>query len=289
MGTFSDRIAQLRDSFTPSEVKVAEYCLRHPEAIMGNSIKDVADKAGVSIASVSRMASTLGYKDWKDMRLGLAKDPAAADNPIFPAIRREDSEEGVIEKIFDSTIHCLRTTLNQLDKGQVLRLVRAIDKTDRIVFFGSGGFGYLALDEALRFSHLRLSAEAYTDDYQMMMQASKMKKGQIAFGFSNSGRTRATVNVLAEARRRGVLTVGIANFRHTPLEDASDIFLMTASPLGGDITASLTARASLVSIMDAIYVLAANRGNISEDVVYIDKVTETNLRLPPRRKPGKGR
>lgn len=287
METFAERIALLRDSFTPSEAKVADYCLRHPEVITDSSIKDVAAKAGVSIASVSRMASTLGYKDWKGMRLGLAKELVVPGNPVFPEIENADSDESGIDQIFDSNVHCIRTAQSQLDKKKMLQLVEAIDGTDRIVFFGSGGFGYLAMDEALRFSHLKLSAEAYTDDYQMMVQASKMKNGQIAFGFSNSGRTRATINALSVARSRGVLTVGVASFKDTPLEEVSDYYLMTSAPLGGHITASLTARAALVGIMDVLYVLVANRGNISEDVVYIDKVTEANLRLPPKRKSGK--
>lgn len=279
MGSVIDRIASLSGTLTPSESRVATYCMNHPEAVINNSINQVAKKAGVSVASVSRLALTLGYRDWKDMRLSLAKDSGSAGNPVFPEITRDDSDDGVIGKVFDGNIACLRNTLQFLDRAKIGRVVKAIGRADRVVFFGAGGSGYLAKDEALRFSHLRVAADAYTEEYIMMLNASKMRAGEIAFGFSNSGRTRSTVNVLAEARKNGALTVGIANFVNSPLEEVSDIFFLTSFPRGGEITASLTARIALLCVMDAIYVLAAQHGNISRQVAHMDVLLEENLRL----------
>ena len=274
------------DSFTPSEAKVARYCLKHPEGVMENSIHGVAKEAGVSVASVSRLASTLGYRDWKDMRLSMAKDSGASgnNNPVYPEIAHGDSDEAAVEKVFNANAASIHNTIRQIDRGKIVEIVKRIGKTDRIMFFGSGGSGYLAKDEALRFSHLKITAQACTEDYQMMLQAIKMRKGQIAFGFSNSGRTRATVSVLAEARKTGAVTVGIANFANTPLEKVSDYFFRTSFPLGGGITAALTARVALLSIMDAIYVLAAQHGSISEKVEYLDRVLENNFRVQTRGK-----
>lgn len=288
MNTVRERISKFSASLTPSETKVAEYCLSHPEDTLNSSIYEVAAASGVSIASVSRLASCLGYKDWKEMRLSLAKDAgsSASANPIFPDIADNDSDEAVIDKVFNGNIQSLCNTLRQLERRKILRVVTAVSKTDRVLFFGSGGSGYLAKDEALRFSHLTPWVEAYTEDYQMMLQAAKMRKGQVAFGFSNSGRTACTVNVLTEARRHGAMTIGIANYLNTPLEDACDVFFCTSFPRGGALTASLTARVALLSIMDAIYVLAGQRG-VTANVDYMNKVLENNLRLPPRKQRAK--
>ncbi|MDR1744148.1 MAG: MurR/RpiR family transcriptional regulator, partial [Planctomycetota bacterium] len=165
--------------FTPSEAKAAAYCVEHPDAVIDNSIHDVARAAGVSVASVSRLASTLGYRDWKDMRLSLAKDAGsasaaalgAADNPVYPEIRKEDADEDVVEKVFNGNILSLRNTVRAIDTGKIIEIAKKVRKTGMVVFFGSGGSGYLAMDEALRFSHLKVTAHACTEDYQMMLQA----------------------------------------------------------------------------------------------------------------------
>ncbi|MCD8140594.1 MAG: MurR/RpiR family transcriptional regulator [Planctomycetaceae bacterium] len=290
MATVLGRISNYSQCLTPSESRVADYLRSHPEEVIKNSIQEVARNSGVSVASVSRLATTLGYRDWKDMRLNLAKDSSAPDNPVFSDITKDDSDEMVTGKVFDGAIMSLRDTFEQMDKKSISRLVAAIRKTDRIVFFGSGGSGCIARDESLRFAHLELAAEAYSEEFQMMLQASRMKKGQIAFGFSNSGRSWATVGVLEEARRNKALTVGIANYRNTPLEDASDIFFCTSFPRRGEFTAALTARIPIMCIMDAIYVLAVQHGMLTTKVGHVDHILEKNLRLPAKRQPaGKGK
>ncbi len=283
MSTVLGRIQNYSTALTPSEARVAEFVQASPELAMNASMQEVAKKSGVSIATVGRLAVTLGYRDWKDVRLNLARDssrPDGRDNPVFSEVSRQDNDEAVIDKVFERNILSLRETSQQLDKKSVLRVVDAVCATDRIVFFGSGGSGCIARDESIRFAHLEVSAEAYTEEFQMMIQASRMCDGQVAFGLSNSGRSKAVVNVLEVARNNKALTVGIANYRNTPLEAASDIFFCTSYPRHGGMTAALTARLATQSIMDTIYVLSAHRGRIATRVAYIDEMLETKLRLP---------
>lgn len=273
------RIRSQIHTLTPSEAKAAEFCRDHPDVVLSGSIHEVAVQAEVSVASVSRLASTLGYKDWKEMRLNMARDLSLRDNPVYPRIGGGDSDRAVIDKVFEGNMLSLRDTLGQLDRDLVVRVVKKIVKSDRVVFFGSGGSGFLAQDEALRFSHLELTAEAYSEEYRMMIQASRMRKGQIAFGFSNSGRSRPLVAAITEARRNGAMTVGISNFPNTPLEGCSDAFFCTAFQNGGGISASLTARIALSCLMDSIYVLCVQHGRMSQNVMRINQVLEDNLRF----------
>ncbi len=280
MGSVFGRIQNYLPSLTPNEIRVTEYLSSHPEKAIENSIHEVAKAIGVSASSVSRLANTLGYRDWKELRLSLAKDSTAPANPVFSDIAEDDSDQEVVEKIFNTNIRSLQDTLKQMDFDSIKKIVAAIIKTDRIVFFGSGGSGYTARDEAIRFAHLELSAEAYTETFQMMLQAARMKKGQVAFGFSNSGRSAATVNVLAEARKNKALTVGISNYRNTPLEEASDIMFCTSRPITGEMTAAPTARIAVMSVMDAIYALAVRHGKIAVNVGYLNTVLESTIRIP---------
>lgn len=284
MSSVIARINNSLHALTPSEAKAAEYCRLHPDQVISTSINEIARLAGVSVASVSRLASTLGYRDWKDMRLSLARD-SHGDNPIYAEIDSGDPDQEVVKKVFDGNIASLRDTYAQLDKRGLVKVMNHLKKTDRVVFFGSGGSGFMALDEGLRFSHLDLSADTYTDEYTMMIQASKMKKGQIAFGFSHSGRTRALIAALAEAKSRQAFTVGIANFRGTPLEEVADVFFCATFPRPGALTASLTGRLALLSIMDSLYVLAAQHGRMGPNSERINKIIETNLRFSSRRHP----
>lgn len=279
---FESVVARIRNNIytlTPSEAKAAEYCRDNPEVVLSCSINEVARRAEVSVASVSRLATTLGFKDWKEMRLNLARDLSVGNNPVYPRIVGDESDGAVIHKVFEGNIVSLKDTLDKLDFDAMTKVVKRIVKSERVVFFGSGGSGFLAEDEALRFSHLELAAESYTTEYQMMIQASRMKKGQVAFGFSNSGRSRPLVAAIAEARLNGAYTVGISNFPNTPLENSVDVYFSTAFENGGGISASLTARIALSCLMDAVYVLCVHHGRMSQNVMRINKVLEDNLRF----------
>lgn len=252
---------------------------------MDQSIHSVAKAAGVSVSTVSRMATKLGYSDWKAMRLGIARDMVRMDhlerqvNPVFSGISADDSDLSIVRKILNSSIASLCQTFEWLEEERFLHAVELVNNATRLVFFGSGGSGYVAHDEALRFSHMKMTAEAYSDPYQMLIQASQLKKGQVAFGICNSGRTRITVAALEAARKAGAHTIGISNHRGTPLEAVCDVLLSTAPIHSEFLSASLTPRISVLFIMDALYCLAAHHGNISDSLQDINLLLESNIRI----------
>lgn len=267
---------------------MARFCRDNPHEIVNRSIHSVANMAGVSVSSVSRLASTLGYRDWKDMRLSVARDMVRIDdgagysNPVFSEANADDSDMSVVKKVFNSNVASLWETLLGLDEDEFLRASALVNNTPRLVFFGCGGSGYAAHDEALRFSHLDMAAEAYSDSYQMMIQASRMQKDQVAVGICNSGRTHMTVSALEVARKSGARTIGVSAFRGTPLEKASDILLATAPVHSENLTASLTPRLSVLFIMDSLYCLAAQHGRISGSLDAIHQTLESKLRIHRR-------
>ncbi len=271
-------------SFTPSEAKIANFMQTHPEEIINCSIHEVARRSEVSVASVSRLAVTLGFRDWKELRLNLVKDLNKVSEPVFSDIGKEDTEEEMIKKIFDCSMMSLNDTFDQIDRNGVIRVADAIQNAERIAFFGTGRSGCFAKEEALRFTCFDVRAEAYSDEYQMVLQSSMLQKRHVAFGFSNSGRSRATVNAIAAAKRNKAFTVGIGNYRNTPLEEVSDIYFCTSFPRVGEISTNLTARIALLCVMDTIYVLCANRRQLGEKVEMLNQNIEKNLRLSTRRK-----
>lgn len=290
MSSVLSRMQNYDLTLTPSEDKVAEYIQKHPEEIMGLSIQEVARRAGVSIASASRLAVALGYRDWKELRHNLMKDFNANPATFFSDVDKSDTGETIIRKIFDCSMLSLSETFAQIDKPDILRVVSAMLSARRVVFFGTGRSGCFAKEEALRFAHLGMIAEAYYEEYQMVLQASRMDEGQIAFGFSNSGRSRATVEVLGEARKGGALTVGIANYRNTPLEKVSDVYFCTSFPRVGEISSSLTARIALLCIMDSIYFLSSNDDGLARRAEEMNGTIDQRMRLPSRsRGSGKGK
>ena len=55
-----------------AERKVADFILDNPDRAMRMVINEIAEAAGVSVPSVTRLARRLGYKGFLDFRVALA-------------------------------------------------------------------------------------------------------------------------------------------------------------------------------------------------------------------------
>lgn len=60
-----------------AERKVADFILDNPDRAMRMVINEIAEAAGVSVPSVTRLARRLGYKGFLDFRVALAGGAAA--------------------------------------------------------------------------------------------------------------------------------------------------------------------------------------------------------------------
>jgi len=271
-------------SFSKAEKQVAEYVRRHLKKTPLLSVHALARTAGVSVASVSRMARKLGYPNFKEFKIGLARETPSPISTIYRAITPDDSGRTVTHKVFAGNIQSLQDTLKILDIETFVRAARAMSKAERIVFVGIGSSGCVAQDAALRFMHLDIQAEACMDAYQMLVRAMQAGKKQVVVGISHSGRSLATVQALALARNNGATTIGISNYIKSPLRNVSHIFFCTAFRESSVKAAALSSAMAQMCLIDALYVLVARQGRVTPKVAQVNAAIEQYCRSPAHKR-----
>lgn len=273
------KINSLHDRFSKAEKRIAAYILKNAEQAPFQSVYELARKTKVSVASVSRFSQKIGYPSFKEFKIDLAKESSSSIEALSQGIKPEDSEEEIIKKVFGGNIRGLEDTLQILDFSKLGRAAKIISTSKRLVFFGIGSSGYIAQDTALRFSHLDIQTEAYIDSYQMLIQALRMKKNEVAFGLSHSGRSTITVEALKAAKKNKAATIGISNYPESPLHEISDIFLCTAFRENRVRAAALSSRIAQLCLMDALYLLVARHKSTLASAKNLDIFTEHLLRI----------
>ena len=274
------KIRSLSGSFSTAQKQLADYVIAHGEDIPFLSVHELANAAGVSVASISRFARVVGCESYKEFKTQLGKESLATFNNIYQAITPKDNESDIIDKVFSGNIKSLEETLRILNKADLVRAVEKIAKCHRLVFFGIGSSGYLVQDAALRFSQLDMQAEAYVDSYQILNQSLRLKKGDVAFGLSHSGRSAITVEALNLALKSGATTIGISNYLRSPLHKVSSIFLCTSFPESRVKVAALSSRIAQMGLIDAVYLLVARHKRITlSKAELLNAQTERVLRL----------
>lgn len=279
------RIRSLYPSFSKSGRRLADYIIEKREDVPFLSVRELSGLAGVSVASISRFVREAGFGSFKAFKRQLGRVARSPVSSIYQPVNSNDSGNAIIEKVFSGSIRSIEETLKILNRAEVMRAAGLIADTSRLIFFGMGSSGNIALDAALRFAQIDIQAEAYLDSYQILTQAMRMKKGEIAFGISHSGRSAMTVKALELARQNGAITMGLSNFIRSPLHKVSDIFFCTVFPESRILMAALSSTVAQACIIDALYLLTASRSKkwLSRSE-WLNRKSEEQLRLPLNRK-----
>jgi RpiR family transcriptional regulator, carbohydrate utilization regulator len=277
------KIRSLYESLSQTQRQLADYILDHGDDIPFLSVHGLARAAGVSVATISRFAREVGHNDFKEFKTQLGKDSLASVAGIYRAITRGDSDEDVIEKVFLGNIKSLEETLKIVNRDDLIRAARTIAISERTVFLGVGSSGNIARDAALRFAHLDVQAEAYCDSYEILVHAARIKKGDVAFGISHTGRSTTTVEALELATSNGATAIGMSNFLKSPLHEKSSIFLCTSFPESRVEAAALSSLIAQTCLIDVLYLLVARYKAVSlKKAERLNARVEEVLRLPAK-------
>jgi DNA-binding MurR/RpiR family transcriptional regulator len=277
------KIKALYDSLSQAHRRLADFVLQNGDEVPFLSVHELAQVAGVSAASISRFARTIGYRSFKEFKTQLGKDSLSSFNGIYETITPKDSDEEIIEKVFLGNIKSLEETFKILNRDELIRAATVLSKSQRMVFLGIGSSGNMAHDAALRFSQLNMQAEAYADSYQILVQALRLKNNEVAFGISHSGRSVTTVKGLELASHGGAATIGMSNYLKSPLHERSDVFLCTSFPETRVKVAALSSRIAQMCLIDTLYLLVARYRKISlRNAERLNAHAEQTLRLPAR-------
>lgn len=281
MNSVAVRIRSLYPGLSKSGRRLADYILAKGEEVPFVSVRELSVLAGVSVATISRFAREVGFGNFKTFKKQLGRRAPSPVGSIYQPVMPDDSGTAIIEKVFSGNAKSIGETLNILDRAEMMRAAGLIAVAPRLVFFGMGSSGNIALDAALRFAQIDIQAEAYLDSYQILTQSLRMKKGEIAFGISHTGRSIMTVRALELARQNGAATMGISNFIRSPLRKASDIFFCTVFPESRILMAAVSSLVAQTCIIDALYLVTASLGRkwVSRSKT-MDKKSEEQLRLP---------
>src|SRR5689334_4865324 len=212
--------------------KIAETILTDPEAAAHASIVDLAERAGTSTATVTRLSRTLGFRGYANLRVALATETGRAeqarwDTDISGDIAPEDSLDRALGVIAAADTRAIQATAAGLDLAAVERVADAIATAGRVELFGLGSSGTAGREMAFRLERIRVPVWFRSDSHTALTNAALMRPGDVAIGLSHSGRTREVIETLSEASDQGALTVAVTSFGRSPLAEVADIVLTT--------------------------------------------------------------
>jgi RpiR family transcriptional regulator, carbohydrate utilization regulator len=251
------KIKHLYDDLSKTDKIIASYILGNIHKAPHKAIHDLAKEMNVSVSSVSRFAKTIGFDNLKDLKIGLATETIPYMQEIYNTIDESDGVENIIKKVFLGNARSIEDTLKALNYNKLIDFSKECTKAERIVFFGIGSSGNIAREASLRFTHLNIQSEAYSESMHMILQAARLKKDQIACGITHSGMSIDTVQAMKHAADNGAVTIGITNYPKSPLRKICKYFFCTSFFVGKMKAVTVIPLIPQLCLLDAIYLLVA--------------------------------
>ncbi len=265
----TERIHALRQGLNPTLRRVADLVLADTAAAKAMSIRELAEAAEVSQATVSRFVRAVGAEGYQDFRIMLAEGltqtaarQAQPEHVVYEGIALADDAASIIAKVARRQIDVIGATAATLDPAELQKAAGFLSARQTIVFTGMGSSLLAAEDGVMRFLRIGKACIFEKDPNVQMFAIAGLADRAVAIAVSDSGRTRATVAALKEAKTLGMPTIAITAQANAPLARYADALLLTpattAEPNGGEgIHESMVSKMAQLMVMDALYALVA--------------------------------
>ncbi|ASJ52390.1 MULTISPECIES: MurR/RpiR family transcriptional regulator [Brevibacillus] len=248
------------DQLKPSERKVADYILAHPEDVVKLSVQKLAEFSGVSEATIIRLARSLNMKGYQELKLRVAGDlTKQTAMGSYQEIMMEGSVESIMQAVSWNNIQSIQDTLSVLSNEEVKKAVDVLSVARKIDVYGVGASAVIADDIRQKFSRINLWCEAYSDFHAQLTSAVTLTEKDVVIGISYSGQTEDIIQSLTEAKQQGATIITLTKFGPSPVAELANIRLFTSSVEKSIRSGAMASRIAQLNVIDILFITMISR------------------------------
>ncbi|WP_019451872.1 MurR/RpiR family transcriptional regulator [Cupriavidus sp. BIS7] len=248
------RIAERGPSLRLAEQKVAQVILEDLAGAAAASINELARKAAVSEASVTRFAKAIGCRDVRDLKLRLAQATAVGSRFLQPAPGPVDTDSpaALAERIHADVITTLEVNRKLIDPGRIDIAARLLLDARMVYAFGMGGGSTFMADEArFRLARLGHPVATYQDALLQKMVAATLTRDDVVLAFSASGNVPEMLASCDIAREYGARLIAVTALG-SPLAARADVLLPVRTMETDFIFKPSASRYAMLLVLDVL-------------------------------------
>lgn len=273
-----------RDRLSATEQKIADAILEDIAFAASASIDQLAAKAAVSIATISRFAKAVGCEDIRDLKLKLAQASAVGTRFLseVPAVE----ESAFYTQICSDVESTLRANLARFVEDD-FRAAAGLLNSARLIYIGGMGGGSTMLADEVQFRIARLgkAVTAYHDPVLLRMLAATLTEQDVLVLLSVTGVTPELLEVADIALEYGAQIIVLTS-SNSPLASKANIILPVVTEETDFIYKPSASRYGMLLAIDILATeLALARKNESKELLRrvkfaLDEYRGGDNRLP---------
>ncbi|WEV68765.1 MurR/RpiR family transcriptional regulator [Bifidobacterium sp. ESL0775] len=251
-----ERIKACYPRLGASSRQLADYIINNSTNAASKTITEVSRESGVSTATLSRFARTLGYETFSQLRWALSSEINSQAKSVED-ISAEDSPKTVAKKTLTANIATLTETFALINEHDLEQAKEYIVHSRKIAFYGLGGSNIVALDAYHKLMRMPLNV-IYNIEYHMaLMQTTSMGPKDCAIVISHTGNDTDTLDLAKSLQNNKVPIIVVTSFANSPLTEYGDVVFYSISKDSKTHFEALESLTSQLAINDCLYAMAA--------------------------------
>jgi DNA-binding MurR/RpiR family transcriptional regulator len=199
--------------------KVADFLVQHIREAPFLSVMEIEDRSGASKATVVRLAQSLGFSGFLEMRGKLIKrvQSQMRITEMFPLLPRTGREE-TLTAVADQDVRNINETINQLDRKVFGDVARMILNAARVYTLGLGISSLMARILAYSLSQVAIRSTSLVHDYETFIeQIHQFDRSDLIIAFSFPPYSKETIEVARAAAKRKTSIVAVTDRVTSPV------------------------------------------------------------------------
>lgn len=252
---------------------IAEFLLDNLQEVPFLSVPQVSERTGASEATVVRLCQRIGFTGYSDLKMALVETLREELNvpPAGTESAPPDAQRYPLAAVAALEQHNIQRTLDMVDRGAFETVATMLFRADHIFTFGLGISAHLADLASYLFTEHGLRSSCFATRFTSPReQLVALRATDLVFVFSFPPYSRQTLDVLREARERGVKTVAVTDRPSAPAAAIAD----QALPVSSHGMMFTNATAAVNVLLNALLVQIAfrHRGDTVEALSRINRI-----------------
>jgi DNA-binding MurR/RpiR family transcriptional regulator len=260
MFDLTQRVNAYRKNMTPAQITLADTLLLDLGAAAHLTIAELAERAGVSSATITRFCETLDYSGYADLKAAIvvALDRKRNDSEKFAIaegdVTESDSIDETLYKISHQAAEAITDTARIVDRAALDIAAAAVINCRRLDIYGLGSSFLAATDLQLKLHRIGLTAFCWSDTHLALTSAAVLTDKDVAIAISHSGVTSETFQMMETAKRAGATIIAITNHPASPIGRLADHVLVTSAKESRFRSGAMTSRLVQLAMVDFLFV-----------------------------------
>ncbi len=249
------RLRSLRPGLQGAHARVVDVVLEDPEFITAATAQQIADRAGVSAATVVRAVRTAGFSGLPELKLVLARAAGSPEGSgtTRPQLSQAHSVADLIDVVTASHAESLTIARGTVDSTALAEAVGLLRRAGRVLVTASGTSLPIAEDAAYRLTMSGVTTQHSADTYTAILLAGQLDAADTVLAVSHSGETRQTLDVVEAARAAGARTVAVTSYSQSTLARTAEVPLVAVGSAAAGHLVESSSRIAHLAVIDVLH------------------------------------